>query len=262
MNPATLVALDRYPLTKLDTEFGNRFVAKLASEYRTDGFCHLPEFLTPHGLQVLQEEARNLEDQAFFVRDTHTVYLEKGGAGNNGNPAEAPEATDVGSVAYDLLPPDALLRGLYQWPSLKELIRLVLSKSTLHHFADPLGACSINVFRAGGRHGWHFDESEFTTTLMLQAPEQGGDFEYVPQIRGLPDEQALVGGVLDGEREGVCRLPFTEGSLLIFGGRQTLHRVTEVSGNVSRLVPVLCYTEQPNQLNSDAVREYFWGRTA
>ena len=261
MNLAALVALDRYPLMKLDTASGSRFAAKLTAQYRADGLCHLPQFLKPGALTALQEEARKLQGKAYFVRGTHTVYLEKGGDPKNGNPAKAPEQTEVGSVAYDLLPEHGLLRTLYQWKPLKELIRRVLDKPRLHYFADPLGACSINVFRAGGKHGWHFDEAEFTTTLMLQSPECGGAFEYVPQIRGLPEEQTLVSRILGGEREGVCRLPFTEGSLLIFGGRQTLHRVTEIFGSVSRLVPVLCYTEQPNETNSDAVRQYFWGRT-
>jgi hypothetical protein len=95
---------------------------------------------------------------------------------------------------------------------------------------------------------------------MLQAPEQGGAFEYVPQIRGRADEKAIVANVLDGSREGVIELPFTAGTLLIFGGNQTLHRVTRVSGKRARLVPVLCYAEEPDLVNSTAVRELFWGR--
>ena len=119
----------------------------------------------------------------------------------------------------------------------------------------------MNVFVDGGEHGWHFDESEFTVTLMLQAPELGGSFEYVPRIRGSEDEEAIVATVLDGDRERVLELPFTAGTLLIFGGRQTLHRVTRVGGSRPRLVPVLTYAEGPGLVNSEAVRMLFWGRT-
>jgi len=129
------------------------------------------------------------------------------------------------------------------------------------HSSDPFGACSINVFVDGGEHGWHFDESEFTVTLMLQKPDKGGAFEYVPRIRGLPDEQVIVQSVLEGSRDRVVDLPFTAGTLLIFGGHQTLHRVTRVSGDRARLVPVLCFSEKPDQVNSEAVRKLFWGRT-
>jgi len=117
MNPADLVNTDRYPLTKLDTASGNRFVAELASQYCTDGLCHLPQFLKPSALTVLQEEARKLQEKAFFVRDTHTGYLEKGADRENGSSAKQPEQTDVGSVAYDLLPAESCLRALYQWES-------------------------------------------------------------------------------------------------------------------------------------------------
>jgi len=38
---------------------------------------------------------------------------------------------------------------------------------------DPIGACTINVFREGWHHAWHFDEAEFTVTLSLQAADEG-----------------------------------------------------------------------------------------
>jgi hypothetical protein len=149
---------------------------------------------------------------------------------------------------------------LYQWDPLKEFIGHVLGKESFHRFADPFGACSVNVFVNGGQHGWHFDESEFTVTLLLQAPETGGEFEYVPMIRGVENEKEIVRNILDGGRENVVKLPFTPGTLLIFGGRQTLHRVTRIRGEKPRLVPVLCYSETPGMENSESVRKLFWGR--
>ena len=96
---------------------------------------------------------------------------------------------------------------------------------------------------------------------MLQPPDEGGSFEYVPQIRGLENEKEIVARVLKGSRDEVVGLPFTPGTLLIFGGSQTLHRVTRVHGGQPRLVPVLCYSEQPGMMNSESVRNLFWGRT-
>ena len=165
------------------------------------------------------------------------------------------------SIPYDRIGDDSSLRRLYLWDPLKDFVGAVLGKPRLHRFADPLGACSVNVFVDGGEHGWHFDESEFTVTLMLQAPESGGAFEYVPGIRGREDEKAIVATVLDGDRERVLELPFTAGTLLLFGGRRTLHRVTRVGGARPRLVPVLTYAERPGLRNSEAVRKLFWGRT-
>ena len=70
----------------------------------------------------------------------------------------------------------------------------------------------------------------------------------------------IVEGILKGNRDGVVRLPFTPGTLLIFGGNQTIHRVTRVSGDQARLVPIFCFSEQPGAQNSETVRELFWGR--
>ena len=91
-------------------------------------------------------------------------------------------------MPYDRIPEQSALRSLYNWDPLRDFVGQVLGKSSFHRSEDPFGACSINVFTDGGVHGWHFDESEFTITLMLQAPESGGEFEYVPAIRGLENE--------------------------------------------------------------------------
>ena len=199
-------------------------------------------------------------DHAYFCDSTHNAYLTDNQDSDADNLDRPREKTYVGSVPYDRIPQDSLLNQLYQWDALKDFIGYVLAKDSFYRFADPFGACSVNVFVDGGRHGWHFDESEFTVTLMLQAPEEGGEFEYVPLIRGLDDEQAIVASILDGDRQRVVKLPFTPGTLLIFGGRQTLHRVTEIKGNRPRLVPVLCYAESPGLENSETVRKLFWGR--
>ena len=59
---------------------------------------------------------------------------------------------------------------------------------------------------------------------MLQAPESGGEFEYVPLIRGLENETGIVSDVLNGDRQKVVKLPFTPGTLLIFGTTDTSSR--------------------------------------
>ena len=222
----------------------------------------LSEFIRPDALQALVHEMDGCLGDAWFCKNTHNVYLTPNDPDlPAGDVAGWQERTFVGSVPYDRIGEDSSLRRLYLWDPLKDFIGAVLGISPLYRFEDPLGACSVNVFVDGGEHGWHFDESEFTVTLMLQAPESGGSFEYVPRIRGRPDEPSIIGAVLDGDRTHVLDLPFTPGTLLIFAGRETLHRVTRISGDRPRLVPVLTYGERPGLRNSEAVRKLFWGRT-
>ena len=261
-DPASMVDLERYPIASLTTSAGGEFADRCREEYLATGLCMLPGFIRPTALEALAEEANAVSDRAYFCDSTHNAYLTDQ---DETLPLESverrQEKTFVGSVAYDHLRDSGYLKSLYLWDPLKNFIGHVLGKESFYRFEDPLGACSINVFVRGGEHGWHFDESEYTVTLMLQPPQQGGAFEYVPLIRGLQNEKQIVADILDGDRSGVVELPFTPGTLLIFGGRQTIHRVTRVEGHQPRLVPVLCYSEQPGMKNSDAVRKLFWGRT-
>ena len=262
MRADRMIDLARYPIEDLTSDEGAEFARNSKRQFEETGLCMLPGFVRPDALERLAEEANGIADKAYYCRSTHNPYLQLDDRTlPEGHAKRRQEHTYVGSVAYDLVPEDGVLRRLYDWDPLKDFIAAVMGKPVLHRFADPFGACSINVFRDGGQHGWHFDESEFTVTLMLQPPEEGGAFEYVPQIRGRADEYQIVDRVLDGARDGVSQLPFTPGTLLIFGGQQTLHRVTEVSGERPRLVPVLCYSETPGVTNSEEVRKLFWGRS-
>ncbi len=259
---AHLVNLERLPIEDLDSEEGARFAHAARQRFLEDGLCVLPEFIRPEALATLAKEANGCIQDAWFCNGAHNVYLDE-------VPPDSPAhdiasrgvRTFVGSIPYDRLREDGPLRCLYRWNPLRDFIGAVLGKSRLHRFADPLGACSVNVYVDRGEQGWHFDESEFSVTLLVQAAESGGAFEYVPRIRGRADEMSIIEAVLDGDRRHVRELPFEAGSLLIFAGRQTLHRVTRVSGARPRLVPVLAYAERPGLENSDEVRMLFWGRT-
>ena len=63
-------------------------------------------------------------------------------------------------------------------------------------------------FVLGMKHSWHFDESQFSTTLMLQKPEEGGLFQYTKPIRGICGDkreseiQVITGVVADVKESG------------------------------------------------------------
>lgn len=257
-----MVDLERYPINSINEGTGKDFAQQCRRDYLETGLCMLPGFIRPESLAELASEAENMRGDAYFCKSTHNAYLTEGDSETAAkDDSMQQEQTFVGSVAYDRIPEESKLNQLYLWNPLKDFIGFVLGKESFYRFADPFGACSINVFVDGGEHGWHFDESEYTVTLMLQKPDVGGAFEYVPRIRDLPDEKEIVAQVLNGAKDKVVELPFTAGTLLIFGGRQTLHRVSRVSGDCARLVPVLCYSEKPDVVNSESVRKLFWGRT-
>ena len=114
----------------------------------------------------------------------------------------------------------------------------------------------------GDRLQWHFDQTDFVVSLAIQSAEAGGDFEVVPRIRSADDERyADVAAVLAGDRSRVETLAMTPGTLLIFEGRHSLHRVSPVAGKRLRHVGLLAYDTKPGTMGSDLLRADRYGRT-
>ena len=188
-----LVNLDRCPIEALDSDDGARFARAVRRRFLEDGLCVLPEFIRPEALAILFDETNRCIEDAWFCRGAHNVYLDE-------VPPDAPPdgvatrevRTFVGSIPCDRLKEDSSLQRLYEWEPLKDFIRAVLGMRRLHRFADPLSAFSVNVYVDGREQGWHFDESEFSVTLLVQAAESGGAFEYVPRIRARAEEMSII----------------------------------------------------------------------
>ncbi|NIR45836.1 MAG: hypothetical protein GWM93_14640, partial [Gemmatimonadetes bacterium] len=94
-----------------------------------------------------------------------------------------------------------------------------------------------------------------------QQGEGGGAYEYAPFIRS-PDEDnyPAIDAVLDGDAGPVHTLEQSPGDLVVFQGRYTLHRVTEVVGSVPRLIAVLSYDVTPGTTLTPHTRATFYGR--
>ena len=105
----------------------------------------------------------------------------------------------------------------------------------LYRWADPLGRNPYGVQTPGQEFPWHFDGNEFTISMLVQKADQGGVFEYVPNIRR-PDAENFehVAHILAGGRDGVRELDLIPGDLQLFAGRYSLHRVTPVVGATTR----------------------------
>ena len=90
------------------------------------------------------------------------------------------------NLPYDCISQESPLRLLYNNLDLCEFLRQVLSQPKLYTLADPLGACSVNIFKDGENFSWHYDQATFSTTIMLQKPEEGGLFQLTGPIRESP----------------------------------------------------------------------------
>ena len=91
---------------------------------------------------------------------------------------------DVSSQqGFDQIPDDSVLRELYESPAVRRFLGRILGIEVLHPYADELSSINVHFHRDGEELGWHFDNSSFAVTLLIQAPEAGGRFQYVPDLR-------------------------------------------------------------------------------
>ena len=120
----------------------------------------------------------------------------------------------------------------------------------------------LNVVAPGREHPWHFDTNEFTVSMLTQEAEDGGEFEYAPNIRSAREENfAAVRDVLDGDAGHITRrLPLRPGDLQLFQGRYSLHRVSPVRGAVARHSAIFAYSERPGVVGRVARTRQLFGR--
>ena len=92
--------------------------------------------------------------------------------------------TDIHAVAADQVPADSLLRLLYDSRRVAAFFARVVGKGELFHYADPFQSLNVMHQFDAGQRSWHYDGSDFVTTVLLQKADEGGDFEFAPFIRG------------------------------------------------------------------------------
>lgn len=263
VDPASFVARDRYPLDDPTTADYVDLVSRARDQLASTGASELDGFLATEGLAAMVADARQLETGAFRSGGQGTVYL---GLPDESRPADHPRRYwgdyAVGAVAYDQFPAESPIRRLYEWPPLLQFLTAVLDRGPIYPYADPLGALNLATMGEGDQLQWHFDQTDFVVSLALRDAEVGGDFEVVPRIRSTDDEcYDEVARLLAGDESDVVTLPMTPGTLLIFEGRNSIHRVSPISGSTSRLVGLFGYDTEPGTTSSELLKLVRYGRT-
>jgi hypothetical protein len=263
VDPATLVDLARYPLLRPNSDEYARVVDQAQAGLRASGAAEIEGFIAPNALAALIADAEALAPRAHRSGGQGTAYLEFPDFSlPDGHPRLHFADYALGAVAYDITPRTSLLRMLYEWNPMKDLIEAVLDRGPIFRYADPFGALNLAVMGEGDQLQWHFDQTDFVVSLAIQSAEAGGDFEVAPRIRSTDDERYdEVARVLAGDRARVETLAMTPGTLLVFEGRHSLHRVSPVRGRRLRHVGLLAYDTEPGTMGSDLLRADRYGRT-
>ncbi|MEU0128696.1 MULTISPECIES: arpA protein [unclassified Streptomyces] len=258
-----VVDTDRYPLSDPESTEGRAVVARARSELASVGCTVLPDFIRPSLHEVLRRECAAIAPQAYFDVETVNVYnIDVDADLPQDHPGRRTFERGNAFVARDRVPADSLISRLYADELFQRFVADCFALPRLHELADPLSGLVLNVVRPGMEHPWHFDTNEYTVSMLTQEAQEGGDFEYCPNIRSAEDEHFDdVRDVLDG-RGGrlVERLPLRPGDLQLFKGRYSLHRVSPVRGEHARHSAIFAYSERPGVIGSVARTRQLFGR--
>lgn len=250
---ASILNLKDYPIED------ERFRQDCRKVLNAQGALVLSGFFTAVA-DVLREGLQQ-EHKVFYTKKTgHNVYLlPSDEALPTSHPRNRQVISTKGCLTTDQITDTSALKRLYEAPSFRKFLCSVLGLPEIHEYADSLSSINLHFASEGQQLGWHFDNSSFAITLMIQSAEQGGVFEYVRDVKTEDDPNyEMVESILEG-RVPVETLHLEPGTLVVFRGKHTLHQVTPVRAG-KRVLAVLAYNTEPGIALSESARETFFGR--
>ena len=269
-----------------------QFQKKCHSILKNNGVLTLPDFLTDNALKTLLKEAQDGMKDAYYCQNKHTVYLQSISTDDDtteksNHPRHRHVISSKGCICDDQIASNSILRQLYNSTIFRNFIIAVTATVTvtannnnntsteeqnfLYPYKDKLSSINIHYAQRGQELGWHFDNSDFAITLLIQKPKRGGQFEYVKDIRRSnwkedeekekDDDKTIqqITQLLDGVIKPKL-LDMYPGTLVLFRGRNSIHRVSPNESDTVRILAVLAYNSKPNIALSENARMTFYGR--
>ncbi len=252
----SLINLGAYPISEPQSDTFTTVIEAVKANLADTGCGCLPDFLSPVGLETITGEARDLAPLAYggpteaspYFFNYQTDELENYAPDH---PLRRKGERKLGQVAGDLIPEGSALRRLHESDLMAQFLGAVMGVPCLFPGADKFQALNISVMQPGGCQQWHFDRGDMTTTLMLRAPESGGEFQYAPHVRSDEDENFdEVARIMDGDHSRCQSVSMAPGTLMLFRGHYSLHRVNRVAGNRTRILAILSYNPVPGVVGS------------
>lgn len=259
---ADFVDLDRYPIENLDAGKGAAFLAECQHHMDAHGWCNLAGFLRKEALEKLNGEANDLLPTAEVLHVKRNIYQ---GAIDPSLPDDDPRRKEFTHIAVQLaddqIPQETGLKQLYQSEILTEFVRRVQRKEQLYRCADEFQALNIVALHPESWHAWHYDTTECTVTLLLQAADLGGEFAFLPNSRDdQGEDREAVDRLLAGDMSHAQTFSRGAGAFTLFRGGYSLHGVTKVEGVNPRISAIMTYDEQPNRVIDDEINIRIYGK--
>lgn len=278
--PSPAINTAKYPIGDRSSSSYRDLVGHAQHTLKTTGCMSLEGFLTQEATAVSASNASQVVPHAFeadFLENVYQYFSDDPSLPAN-HVRNLKLRTNALVVAYDQIPATDPLRLTYECDHFLNFVADVTGKS-LHRLADPLGACYINVLPPGYRQAWHFDENEYATSICVQASDSGGQFMYTPALRDSTkdlatqpiaqllsrhsDHEEVVGGVEGDPCPPVHTAPYVPGTLQIFKGDASLHRVSPVGdGSKFRMSCICNFSSESGAKHTKELQKQYWGRTS
>ena len=257
------IDLSRYPLDIPDSVDYRSLIFARRAELNNQQYCVMPGFLRDAQRRKIVTAVESRQQHTHRADSDRNVYLERTRTAtlSDGHPKNIFARGCYNMMGAHLLEDNSPLKGLYYWPPMQQFIADIVGSPTLYPSDDPYQPVNVLCQGNDDRSAWHFDSSNaFTMTLMLQAPESGGDFEMAPNTRSDDDpDYAGVAKLLLGDESKVVKVSRAEGELVIFRGCDSAHRVTPIAGSRLRLMCVMVYENEPGVIGDPIVNKTVYG---
>ncbi|WP_291733193.1 hypothetical protein [Leisingera sp. F5] len=255
-----LFDVETYPLDQPDSAAYAAMLAAAVEGLNTVNCAQLADFVRPEILAAMQAEVEELAPGAIYHEANLNPYFSEP---PEGTPADHPlnrfSPRRHGMVRGDKFARGGVIWSVFQNPDLCRFVAEALGYEKLYTYRDPYACTNVNVQPEGCEFAWHFDNNDFTVSFGLKQSEEGGEFEYVPNLRSREDENyGAVKQVLDGDRADLRSLKLRPGDLQLFRGGYTLHRVTAPERG-ERQSLLLSYVTDPNDITTSDKAIRIWG---
>ncbi|MBT6416392.1 hypothetical protein [Candidatus Puniceispirillum sp.] len=260
IDATTLINLDHFPIHS-DGLARDALIDQVHKKLADDGCVVLKQFLTPLAVRLVTKEADSVAPFAHRSFNRTNAYFTKDDpALDSDDPRRQFFDRSNAFIPADHFTTDGPLRVIRDFPAFDPFIKACLGQENVYRYADPLADVIVNMAEEGAGFPWHFDTNNFTITLAIQNSDEGGLFQYAPNIRRSGENFDDVKQVLDGSSDKIVSLALEPGDLQIFKGRYSLHRVSPLRGKQKRYVAIFSYVEEPNMVGTPERVKQLYGR--
>ena len=253
-----LIDLERYPIHRPSAQYDD-LIEFCQTQLKKVGSVDLPGFIRPSVIEKMSAEVDNLPSynrlnvvSAYGAAlDDEPEEMNRTMPDWNGqaHPAKRKFAQDVFAVAGDQIPDGALIRNIYESEIFTHFLARASGKEKMYQMDDEFQNINIMYMYDGCSRAWHYDGTDTVITILLQKPEVGGEYEFAPFIRGKARGEENfedVARLFDGSYPNNIVKNAEAGTLNLFNGVRSLHRVRTVYGPKKRIISILSYHTQPD----------------